>query len=35
MMPNRYANDDPMKLNTLDDLYVHELEDLFSQNNKS
>jgi ferritin-like metal-binding protein YciE len=29
-MPNRYANDDPMKLNTLEDLYVHELKDLFS-----
>ena len=27
---NRYANDDPMKLNTLEDLYVHELKDLFS-----
>jgi ferritin-like metal-binding protein YciE len=29
-VPNRYANDDPMKLNTLEDLYVHELKDLFS-----
>jgi ferritin-like metal-binding protein YciE len=29
-MSNRYANDDPMKLNTLEDLYVHELKDLFS-----
>jgi ferritin-like metal-binding protein YciE len=29
-MPNRYANNDPMKLNTLEDLYVHELKDLFS-----
>jgi ferritin-like metal-binding protein YciE len=29
-MPNRYANDDPMKLNTLEDLYVHELKDLLS-----
>ena len=27
---NRYANEDPMKLNTLEDLYVHELKDLFS-----
>jgi ferritin-like metal-binding protein YciE len=29
-MPNRYANAGPMKLNTLEDLYVHELKDLFS-----
>ena len=29
-VPNRYANVDPMKLNTLEDLYVHELKDLFS-----
>jgi ferritin-like metal-binding protein YciE len=29
-MPSRYANDGPMKLNTLEDLYVHELKDLFS-----
>lgn len=29
-LQNRYANDDPMKLNTLEDLYVHELKDLFS-----
>src|ERR1700686_3699998 len=27
---NRYANEDPMKLNTLEDLCVHELKDLFS-----
>ena len=29
-MGNRYANYEPMKLNTLEDLYVHELKDLFS-----
>jgi Uncharacterized protein conserved in bacteria len=29
-VPHWYANDDPMKLNTLEDLYVHELKDLFS-----
>ena len=29
-VPIRYANNDPMKLNTLEDLYVHELKDLFS-----
>jgi ferritin-like metal-binding protein YciE len=27
---NRYANEDSMKLNTLEDLYVHGLKDLFS-----
>jgi CheY-like chemotaxis protein len=32
-MPNRCANDDPMKLNTLEDLYVHELKDLFREDN--
>ena len=29
-VPDRYANVDPMKLNTLEDLYVHELKDLFN-----
>ena len=29
-VPKRYANNGPMKLNTLEDLYVHELKDLFS-----
>jgi hypothetical protein len=29
-VPDRYANSDPMKLDTLEDLYVHELKDLFS-----
>jgi ferritin-like metal-binding protein YciE len=29
-VPKRYANNGPMKLNTVEDLYVHELKDLFS-----